>query len=263
MNTVTINDISVNYEMVGSGPPVVLLHGLAEDHRSWSRIQTDLFDWTTYAVDLRGHGATTSGEGEGSLVQLGHDLIGFLEQVTGPAAVVGFSLGGTIVLWATAERPDLVVHPIAVATSSVVGRAAVGYYAGRIAQLNAGNHDEFAAGLRADTANAVVSDVGFDALIAQRLEAVGSGAGFLNAATAMIRLHDTPLTPRLAEIELHVDVIGAERDKFCPRKAADIMLAALPDATYHEIANAGHLIAVDQPRAFASMLAGILNSRKT
>lgn len=35
-------------------------------------------------------GATTSGEVEGSLVQLGHDLIGFLEQVTGPAAVVGF-----------------------------------------------------------------------------------------------------------------------------------------------------------------------------
>ena len=258
MSTVMVGDITVNYTTAGSGPPVVLLHGLAEDHRSWSHVQAQLSDYTTYALDLRGHGSTTRGEGDGSLKQLGHDLIGFLEQVTGPAAVVGFSLGGTIVLWGAAERPDLLIHPIPVATSSIVGRAAAKYFAGRIAQIERGDHSGFAAGVRQDTAQQVVTDVDLDALVAYRLEAVGSGEGYMNAARAMIGLRTTRLTPRLTHIKTHVDVIGADRDLFCPRKAADIMIDALPDATYHEITGASHLIAVDQPAAFISLLARLL-----
>lgn len=258
MSTVSIGNITVHYQKSGSGPPVVLLHGLAEDHRSWSEVQAQLSDYTTYAVDLRGHGSTTSGDGEGSLKQLGHDLIGFLEQVTGPAAVVGFSLGGTIVLWAAAERPDLVSHPIAVATSSIVGRAAVKYFTGRIAQVESGDMDGFAVGMRADTAQQVVSEMNIDALVAHRLEAVGNGEGYINAANAMIGLRTTALTPRLRHIKQHVEVIGGECDLFCPRKAADIMLEALPNATYHEIAGASHLIAVDQPAAFIELLAKLL-----
>lgn len=258
MNMVSIGDITVHYKSAGLGPPVVLLHGLAEDHRSWSHVQAELPDYTTYAVDLRGHGSTTSGDGEGSLKQLGEDLIGFLEQVTGPATVVGFSLGGTIVLWAAAERPDLVIHPIPIATSSIVGRAAAKYFAGRIAQVETGQHAEFAAGLRSDTAQQVVSDVDLDALAGERLEAVGDGAGYINAAKAMIGLRTTRLTPRLTEIQQHVDVIGGDRDLFCPRKAADIMIDALPNATYHEIAGASHLIAVDQPDKLIELLRRLL-----
>jgi pimeloyl-ACP methyl ester carboxylesterase len=176
---------------------------------------------------------------------------------------VGFSLGGTIVLWAAAERPDLVVHPIPMATSSIVGRAAAGYFAGRIAQLEAGDHAGFAAGLHDDTAHQALTNVALDERVARRLEAVGSGQGYINAATAMMRLRDTPLTPRLTEIESHVDVIGADRDMFCPRKAADIMVEALPNATYHEIAGSGHLIAVDQPEALISLLATLLKTSQS
>ncbi len=259
MTTITINDLKIHYKTAGSGPPVVLLHGLGEDHRSWSYIQAHLTGRTTYAVDLRGHGTTTPGDGHGSLSQLGYDLIGFLEQVTGPAAVVGFSLGGTIVLWAAAERPDLVIHPIPVATSSVVGRAAVDYFAGRIAQLEAGDHDGFAAGMRADTAQQSVTGVDLDPVATHRLEAVGGGQGYINAARAMMRIREEPLTPQLTRIKPHVDVVGADQDIFCPRKAADIMIEALPNPSYHEIAGSGHLIAVDQPEAFTALLAELLD----
>ncbi len=258
MNIVSIGDIIIHYKRTGSGPPVVLLHGLAEDHRSWSQVQAELSDYTTYAVDLRGHGSTTSGEGEGSLKQLGQDLIAFLENVTGPATVVGFSLGGTIVLWAAAERPDLVIHPIPIATSSIVGRAAANYFAGRIAQVENGQHSEFMAGLRSDTAQQVVSNIDLDTLTTHRLEAVGDGAGYINAAKAMIGLRTTRLTPRLTEIKQHVDIIGGDRDLFCPRKAADIMMEALPNATYHEITGTSHLIAVDQPDKLIELLRELL-----
>ena len=43
------------------GPVVVLLHGLAEDARSWASIQQRLTGHRTVAVELRGHGDTTLG----------------------------------------------------------------------------------------------------------------------------------------------------------------------------------------------------------
>ena len=96
MSTVELNDIVVNYRQSGSGPPVVLLHGLAEDLRSWDAVTAHLGGFTVYTPDLRGHGRTTPGEGAGTLSQLSDDLAAFLSTVTGPAAVVGYSLGGAI-----------------------------------------------------------------------------------------------------------------------------------------------------------------------
>lgn len=244
------------YVTAGTGEPVVLLHGLAEDHRSWSKVQSMLATRSTYAVDLRRHGQTPVGDGDGTLAQLGGDLIGSLDAVTGPAPVVGFSLGGTVALWAAAERPDLVPHVVAVATSSVVGGAAVEFFTGRIAQLEAGDFAGFAAGLRDDTSKQVDTGVDLDELTARRVAAVGGGAGYTNAARAMMALRAKPLTPKLAFVSVHVDVVGADGDVFCPRKAADIIVDALPDATYHEIANCGHLVTLDQPKIFGELLSG-------
>lgn len=110
MSTATIGDIDVSYTEAGpqDADAVVLIHGLAEDGSSWAGTQQALADLHTFAYDLRGHGRSSVGEGDGTLTQLGNDLIAFLEKMTGPAVVVGFSLGGTIALWAAAQRPDLV-----------------------------------------------------------------------------------------------------------------------------------------------------------
>ena len=134
-NRATIGDIEVAWTEAGpvDGRPVVLVHGLAEARGTWTVQQAELDDVHTYAYDLRGHGQTTVGDAEASLEQLGRDLIGFLEAVSGPAVVVGFSLGGTVALWAAAERPDLVSRAVVLGTSSVGGRAAARFYGSRIA----------------------------------------------------------------------------------------------------------------------------------
>ena len=92
-NRATIGDIEVAWTEAGpvDGRPVVLVHGLAEARATWAVQQAELDDVHTYAYDLRGHGQTTVGDAEASLEQLGRDLIGFLEAVSGPAVVVGFS----------------------------------------------------------------------------------------------------------------------------------------------------------------------------
>jgi pimeloyl-ACP methyl ester carboxylesterase len=113
--------------------------------------------------------------------------------------------------------------------------------------------------LRDDTAAAIATDgVDVDALAALRHAAIGAGDGYVNAATAMARLRDEPLTERLAAVRCPVQVVGGEHDAFCPRKAADILLDALPDATYDEIAGVGHLMGVDDPEAVTAAIAASL-----
>ena len=262
MSTVELNDIVVNYSRRGSGRPVVLLHGLAEDHRSWDEVAAHLVGFDVYALDLRGHGRTTAGHGTGTLTQLSEDLSAFLAALTGPAAVVGYSLGGTVGLRAATVPGTLISHLVVVATSSVVGAAAAEFFEGRISQLEAGDADGFGAGLRRDTANQIVTDADLDAVTARRLEAVGDGRGYVNAARAMIGIRSEPLQPLLGQIRIPVDVIGASGDVFCPRKASDLIVDSIDGCAYHEIAGAGHLLSVDQPDAYGELVARLLAERE-
>ena len=258
MTAVELNDIVVNYRRQGSGPAVVLLHGLAEDHRSWDAVAAQLSSFCTYAVDLRGHGRTTAGQGAGMLSQLSDDLTAFLSEVSGPAAVVGYSLGGTVGLRAALDAPDLIRHLVVVATSSVVGTAAAEFFAGRIAQLEAGDLTGFAAGLRGDTSKQIVTQADLDGLVARRVAAVGDGLGYINAARAMIGIRGEPLNPLLSQIAVPLDIVGAGNDVFCPRRASQIIAEAVPNSRFHEIADAGHLLSVDRPGAYGELLARLL-----
>ena len=266
LDTVTLGDIVVSYRRRGVGPPVVLLHGLAEDHRSWDPVVDRLGAFTTYAVDLRGHGRTSPGRGDGSLAQLGDDLEAFLSAVTGPAAVVGYSLGGTIGLKAAAQARTAVRHLVAVATSSVVGAAAAEFFEGRIAQLEARDWSGFTAGLRDDTSQQIVTPArragaGLDSVAARRTAAVGDGLGYINAARAMIGVRSEPLHPLLSQIAIPADIVGADSDVFCPRRASDMIVEAVPGCRYHEVADAGHLLSVDQPDAYGVLIARLLTER--
>ena len=259
MSRVELGDIVVNYRRQGTGPAVVLLHGLAEDHRSWDAVTAHLEGLTSYAVDLRGHGQTSTGRGSGTLEQLSGDLTAFLNAVSGPAAVVGYSLGGTVALRAATAADAPIRHLVVVATSSVVGAAAADFFAGRIAQLEAGDSAGFAEGLRGDTSLQIVSGADLDAVVEGRLAAVGDGNGYINAARAMIGVRVEPLNPQLAKVNVPLDIVGAADDVFCPRRAADIIAAAVPHGRYHEITDAGHLISVDQPERYGELLARLLH----
>ena len=249
-----LGDIDVGCTRIGDGPPAVMVHGLAEDRTSWVDVQRRLSGFTAWAYDLRGHGETTLGKAAGTLEQLGGDLIAFLETLTGPADCVGYSLGGAVVLRVAATRPELVTRAVVAGTSTVVGRRAVGFFRDRMETIRS-DFSAFSSALREDTRQQlVVAGDRLEEVTARRLEAVGTGDGYVNAARAMARLHDDPLTPLLADIVCPVHVIGGEADVFCPRKAAEIMIAALGQATYHEVAGAGHLMSVDQPDAYAQAI---------
>ena len=49
--------VAIAYERTGSGPPLVLVHGITESHHSWDPPIPRLAErFDVVAVDLRGHG---------------------------------------------------------------------------------------------------------------------------------------------------------------------------------------------------------------
>jgi pimeloyl-ACP methyl ester carboxylesterase len=240
-------DIRIAYRITGSGRRVVLIHGLGQDHAIWDAMQEELSDHETLAYDLRGHGATTLGDARGTVDQFGADLIALLEWF-GPATLVGFSLGGVVALWGASERPDLVQSVVAVATSSVVGRAAADGLDERIALFERGEKTEIQRQLLEDTRSQLANPaVDAEAVAATRVTAIADPAGYANGARAVRRMRDEPLNERLDRIALPVLVVAGELDRWCPRRAAEIMLEHLAHARFVELDGVGHLMTEDAP----------------
>src|SRR3954469_16747691 len=99
---------SVTYRTAGSGPVLLLLHGIANSSETWEPVAADLCEhFTLIAPDLLGHGASATPRGDYSLgahasgardllTALGHDHV----------TVVGHSLGGGIAMQFAYQFPE-------------------------------------------------------------------------------------------------------------------------------------------------------------
>ena len=87
------------YRVEGSGPPVVLIHGVGLDLEVWDAQVAALAPYfTVYRYDILGHGGSENPPGKRTLEDFAAQLEELLEgwELENPA-LVGFSLGGLIV----------------------------------------------------------------------------------------------------------------------------------------------------------------------
>ncbi len=102
-----------NYAVQGTGAPVVLVHGLAASLHDWDILVPALVEagYTTYAVDLLGHGDSPKPEAQLYEMEWMVDhFVTWLEGLALPVApvLIGHSLGGFIVLEYARRFPDRV-----------------------------------------------------------------------------------------------------------------------------------------------------------
>jgi pimeloyl-ACP methyl ester carboxylesterase len=99
-------DATIAYDVAGSGPPVVLVHGITEDHTSWAPV-AELLARTNQvvAVDVRGHGDSSVADSY-DMAALAGDVAAVIEHLgLPPVHVVGHSYGGAIATFLAATVP--------------------------------------------------------------------------------------------------------------------------------------------------------------
>ena len=96
-------------EFGGTGPPILLLHGLMGRATTWWPVTRWLGDHgRVLGFDARGHGRSQA-DGPWTTDRMTRDAADVLDQLdAGPAVVVGHSMGGLHGLVLAARRPDLV-----------------------------------------------------------------------------------------------------------------------------------------------------------
>lgn len=255
-------DIETAWYEVGRGSPLVLIHGLADDHRLWRRVIPDLaLRHRVVLYDVRGHGYSTLGDAKGTLQQLGDDLNNLLDAIgLESAAVAGFSLGGTIAMRFAIDHPGKVEVLFPVATSSRVSTAAAQWYQERAEMGNA----ELRATIDHDTVDAYhISPGELEAGLAIRRQSTQDPAGYRNAARAMARLKPEPLDPELVKIRARTLIVCADLDQHCPPRAGEIIAAGIPDATMEIISGSGHMLPAEKPEELAGLVASFLREAAT
>jgi pimeloyl-ACP methyl ester carboxylesterase len=107
-----IDGSKVRYLDAGSGPPVLLVHGIG---CSWTHWAANLDDLTAHhrviAVDLPGFGASDPLAPGSELVATADVLLALMDSIgVGRFAIVGHSLGGLISWLVTAQAPERILR---------------------------------------------------------------------------------------------------------------------------------------------------------
>src|SRR5918998_6937464 len=98
----------VIYRVAGTGPPVVLIHGMVNSSRHWKGVAEVLAeDYTVIAPDLLGHGDSAKPDGDYSLGAHAAGIRDLLAALgVDRASVVGHSLGGGVAMQFFYQFPE-------------------------------------------------------------------------------------------------------------------------------------------------------------
>ena len=115
---VRASGLEIAYERVGEGPPLVFVHGAAEDGRVWQSQLAALADeFTVVAWDEPGAGRSSDVPADFGLADYADCLAALIEALAlGPAHVAGLSWGGTVVQELYRHHPELVATLILIDT---------------------------------------------------------------------------------------------------------------------------------------------------
>jgi 3-oxoadipate enol-lactonase len=251
-----VDDVSggIGFRERGSGPPVLLLHGLGGSRIAWEaqlEVMADRF--RCIAWDMPGYGESEPVRPLtfGAIADAAAGLLRRLD--VRRAHVVGLSFGGQQALHLALRRPDLVDRLVLADTSARFGADGTDVESWQRLRL-----DPLDRGLTpAEMAPAVIDAItGTDFGGIERERAIAAferipSAG-LRAAVECLPTHD--VTDRLSEIGSPTLVIVGEHDDETPVSYAETLAGGIPDARLRIIDGVAHLTPAEAPRVFNELV---------
>jgi 3-oxoadipate enol-lactonase len=125
MPKVQANGLTINYEIHGTGEPLLLVNGLADDLSSWaSQVEPFSRRYQVIIFDNRGIGETDKPAGGYTTAEMAADAVSLLGALNIPRAhVVGVSMGGMIAQEIALRYPERVNKLLLCCTCSEASEA--------------------------------------------------------------------------------------------------------------------------------------------
>lgn len=98
---VRVGEVDLHWAEIGSGSPLVLLHGLCDSHRTWFPVAPALArNRRVLMLDLAGHGESSRPDASYTLDWHADTVAGWLDALgLGEIDLVGHSFGGGVAMW--------------------------------------------------------------------------------------------------------------------------------------------------------------------
>ena len=254
--------MSLHVDTIGSGSPLVLIHGWGMHGGVWSDVAQRLFaDFSVHSVDLPGFGASAplAKTDLDSLVQ------SLAVQFATPVNVCGWSLGGQLAMhWAVQEPAK--VNRLIVVTSTPCFTNRDDWSFGLPSEVLAKFADELeqnhAATLRRFISLQLRGSENERELQTKLREQLFSrGEPDMNALRGGLEiLRDADQRSEVAGIEQQTLVIAGQRDKLTPPEASHYLAQVIPHARLVVIEGAAHAPFLSHPDIFVEQVSEFLKS---
>jgi pimeloyl-ACP methyl ester carboxylesterase len=247
MEVVRANGLEIAYRRIGEGPPLVFVHGAAEDGRVWQPQLAALADeFTIVAWDEPGAGRSSDLPADFSLADYASCLAAVIEEVgLGPAHVAGFSWGSTVVQELYRHHPRLVATLILIgAYAGWKGSLPADEVSARVAgahEMLAAPAEEFDPTLPGLFAGEPPAE--FVAL----LEQVAADVRPESLKTQLFLMAEADQRDLLPRIAVPTLLIWGEQDARSPLTVARQFEQAIPDTELVVIDGAGHVSNLEKP----------------
>ena len=254
--------VRFSYCAAGAGPPLVLLHGIGSNARSWTQQLADLGSLRrVVAWDAPGYGDSTPvAPPRPTAADYAERLTRFLDGLgLDRIALLGHSLGALVAGAFAAARPHRVGRLL-------LANPALGHRTNPQAPLPPpaqARLDDLAAlgpaGLAARRAPRLLSPAATPAQVGQvRATMAEIDPDGYRQAVAMLAQGD--LGADAGAIAVPTLVLSGGEDSVTPPAGSRALAAAMPNARYREIPGAGHLSYVERPAAFNAAVREFLSA---
>lgn len=251
------------YELSGVGSPVVLIHPMTLDHRSFDPQMAALAEHhRVLRYDCRGYGRSSMPGAEP--YAHGRDLVALLDAIgiDEPVAIVGVSMGGQIG-YETALRSPARVRSI-VAIGSVVGGwrfspRAQAIFAGLSAALAEGGVERARAFWRECALFGHTRENPHARAFVDRMIDEYSGWHWQNQS--VVDALEPPMIDRLAELEAPILALVGEHDSEDAKGAAALVAKTARRAEMRVLPGLGHLMNLEAPDLVSRIVLDALRAR--
>lgn len=245
MPVMITDETSIDYDIHGEGPPLVLINGLGFGRWGWFK-QIPAFSrhFRTITFDVRGERALKNG-----VVDLADDVVALMEQLRiRKAHVLGTSLGGFVAQELALRRPDLVDRLVLVCTSygghgpETMSPRALADMIGWGSLTPEGTVRRGLETATSDIYRAERPDE-FEQIIRWRLADSPSANAYYEQARAGARFD---LSGDVEHITSPTLVIHGAEDRYIPPANAAALAGAIPGAKLRVLDAAGHLVFIER-----------------